>query len=84
MIFLSNLLFAIRILIFVSSVRFFLQRKANSTIEHQKCKGQEKRDRFLFSKVIFNYHISQRKKTLVMIQFSQIGIVISIRIIVCS
>ena len=38
----------------------FDKRKANSTIEHRKCKGHEKLDRLLTSKIEFNYQISQR------------------------
>ena len=40
------------------------KRKTNSTIEQQKFKGQEKRDRLLISKVDFNFQISQRIKNL--------------------
>ena len=37
-------------------------RKANSTIEQQKCKVHEKRDRLLVPKVKLNSQISQRSK----------------------
>ena len=40
----------------------FVKRKANSTIEQQKCKGHEKRGRLLVSKVDLNYQISERSK----------------------
>ena len=40
----------------------FVKRKANSTIERQKCKGHEKPDRLLISLMEFNYQISQRNK----------------------
>ena len=33
----------------------FVERKANSTMEHQKCKGHETRNRLLVSKMEFNY-----------------------------
>ena len=33
-------------------------KKANSTIEQQKCKGHEKRDRLPISKMEINYQIS--------------------------
>ena len=36
---------------------------ANSTIEQQECKGDEKRDRLLISKMEFNYKISQQNKS---------------------
>ena len=39
-----------------------VKRKANSTIEQQKCKGREKRDRLLISKMEIKYQISQRNK----------------------
>ena len=41
-----------------------VKRKANSTIEQHNCKGQEKRDRLLISKMEINYQISQRNKNL--------------------
>ena len=34
-----------------------VKRKVNSTMEQQKCKGYEKRDRILSSKVEFNFQI---------------------------
>ena len=39
---------------------FIVKRRAKSIIELQKCKGQEKRDRLLISKMENNYQISQR------------------------
>ena len=49
---------------------FFVQRKANFTIEQQKCKGHKKRDRLLISKREFNFKISQRNnKFNLLIQF---------------
>ena len=55
--------FAVRLLIsfqvlFISIVK----RKAKSTIEQEKYKGYEKRDRILASKVKFNFQIFQRNK----------------------
>ena len=44
---------------YLSSAHLFFKRKANSTIEQQKCKGHEKRDQLLVSKVEFNFQISQ-------------------------
>ena len=43
------------------SVNFFIfvERKAKSTIEQQNCKGHEKCDRLLISKMEINYQISQ-------------------------
>ena len=41
----------------------FFKRKVNSTTEQQKCKGYEKRDRLLISKMEINYQISQRNKS---------------------
>ena len=38
----------------------FFKRKANSKFELRKCKGHEKRDRILVSKVEFIFQISQR------------------------
>ena len=37
----------------------FVKRKAKFTIEQQKFKGHEKRDRILVSKVEFNFQIRQ-------------------------
>ena len=37
-------------------------RKTNSTIEQRKCKGLEKRDQHLNSKIKFNNQISQPKR----------------------
>ena len=36
-----------------------VKRKASSFMEQQKCKGHEKRDRLLISKMEINYQISQ-------------------------
>ena len=52
-----------------------VKRKTNSPIEQQKCKGHEKRDRLLISKMEINHQISQRNKSCLLIQFSQIGLV---------
>ena len=41
-----------------------VKRKANSTIEGQKCKGHEKPDRLLIFKLEIKYQISQRNKFL--------------------
>ena len=41
-----------------------VKRKANSTIEQQKCKGREKRDRPLISKIEINYQDSSEKEVL--------------------
>ena len=41
--------------------------KANSTIEQRKCRGQEKRDQLVISKMEFNYQISQQKKNILAI-----------------
>ena len=38
---------------------------ANSTIEEEKCKGHEKRDRLLNSKLELNYQISQRSENFI-------------------
>ena len=38
----------------------FVEKKINSTIEQQNCKGHEKRDRLLVSKVLNNHQISSR------------------------
>ena len=43
---------------------FFVERKANSTIELEKCKIQEKREMLLVSKAEFNYQIFQRNENL--------------------
>ena len=48
---------------FLNSVHFIDKRKANSTIEQQKSKRREKRDRLLISKIEINYQISQRNKS---------------------
>ena len=53
----------------------FVERKANYTIDQQKSEGYEKRDRFLFSKMEFNFKITRRNKSFLFIQFSQIGFV---------
>ena len=42
----------------------FVERKANSPIEQQKCKSHEKRDQFLVSKVDFKFQISQQNEKL--------------------
>ena len=56
----------------------FDKGKANSTIEQQKWKGQEKRDGLLGSEMVFDFDISQRnKKNYLLIQFSQIGLILS-------
>ena len=62
----SNLLFRGFTLISFFLVQFtsFVERNANSTIEQQKCKVHEKRDRILNSKMEFNYQISQKIKVL--------------------
>ena len=39
------------------------KRKGNSSIEQQSCKGHEKRDRLLISKMEINFQISQRNKS---------------------
>ena len=46
-------------------VRFisFVKRKANSTIEQQKCKGHGKRDRLLISKFKLIFQILLRMKS---------------------
>ena len=51
--------------VFNRSVFFFkvqfdtsIEKKANSTIKQQKFEGKKKRDRFLISKVDFNFKIS--------------------------
>ena len=41
---------------------YFGKRQASATIEQQKCKGYEKRDQILSSKVEFNFQVSQRSK----------------------
>ena len=43
----------------LNSVNSIVERKANSTIERQQCKGHEKRDRLLKSKLEINYQIFQ-------------------------
>ena len=40
----------------------FVKRNAISTIEQRKCKGHEKDDRLLISKMEFNVQIRQRNK----------------------
>ena len=40
----------------------FVQSKANSAIEQQKCKNHVKCDRFLVSKVVLNFQISHRNR----------------------
>ena len=42
----------------------FVKRKANSTIDEQKCKGHEKRDQLLVSKVFFFFRFPSGIKTL--------------------
>ena len=42
----------------------FVKRNANFTIEQQKFKGHEKCNRYLVSKVEFNFQISQRNENL--------------------
>ena len=53
--------FNFRSLIFddLSSVPFFVRRKANSSIEQLNYKGHEKRGQFRVSKVEFYFQISQ-------------------------
>ena len=41
-----------------------VKREANSTIEQQKCKGREKRDRLLISKMEINYQVPSEIKVL--------------------
>ena len=41
-----------------------VKRKANFTLKRQTCKGHEKRDRLLISKLEIKYQISQRNKFL--------------------
>ena len=48
-----------------------VERKANSTIEQQKCKGHEKRDRLLISKIEIIYQISQRNESFASEMISQ-------------
>ena len=43
----------------------FVKRKENSTMEQRKCKGHEKRDRLLVTKVVFNFQISLRNWKLI-------------------
>ena len=69
--------------LFLSSVHFFsfVKRKANYIIEQQKCKRHKKRNRPLVSIMEFNFQISQRnKKIYLLIQFSQIGFLLSKKI----
>ena len=40
----------------------FVERKANSTIEHQNCEGHKKRDQLLVSKADLHFQISQLNK----------------------
>ena len=40
-----------------------VKRKANSTIEQQNCKGREKRDRLLISKMEMKCQVSQQNKS---------------------
>ena len=48
---------------FLSSVHFYCLKEGKPTMEQQKCKGHEKRDRLLISKMEINYQISQRNKS---------------------
>ena len=51
----SNILFqGLTFVFFSGSVHYLVKRKANSTIEQRKCKGHEKRDRFLICKMDFS------------------------------
>ena len=62
------------------SVQFIFMwtgRKANFTIEPQKCEGHKKCDWILISNGDFNLQISPQKKKLPMIQFFQIGLILS-------
>ena len=69
----SLLLLGLTFYFFSSSVIFFVERKADSTIEQLQCKGHEKRDRLLVWKGQFNFQISQRIENLSsLIQISQI------------
>ena len=51
----------------------------STIIEQQKCEGHEKRGRLVVLELEFKYRISQRnkKKTFFLIQFSQIGLIMS-------
>ena len=55
----------------------FVKMKANSAIEQQNCKGHEKRDRLLISKMEFNYQISHRNKSFTYRSSSQIGLILT-------
>ena len=66
-----------------------VSRRSNFTAEHQKCKGHEKHDRPLVSKMEFNYqisHISVNVNFYLSIHFFQIGLILSkkVSIINCS
>ena len=54
---------------FLSSIFFFVKRRAKSTVEQQKCKNHLKRDRLLVSKVELNYQISSEIKS---VRFHQV------------
>ena len=48
--------FAVLLLVyFCNQFIFFVERKANSTIEQQKVKGHEKPDGLLVSKMVFSF-----------------------------
>ena len=49
---------------FLSSAHCLVKSKPNSTIEQQKCKGHEKLERHLISKLEFDYQASQQNKSL--------------------
>ena len=48
---------------FLSSIFFFVKRRAKSTVEQQKCKNHLKRDRLLVPKVELSYQISSEIKS---------------------
>ena len=60
------------VFIFLSLVQFifFVKRKADSTIEQQKCKCHKKRDRFLVSKWNLYFRFSIKIYIPLFIQFS--------------
>ena len=59
----------------ISFVQFisFVKRKSNSTIKQQKIKIDEKRDQLLFSKVEFNFKISQPNEKIYLLLVFKIG-----------
>ena len=64
----------------LSSIEFHLLKVTYKALsKYERGKSAKKHEKFLVSKVEFNYKVSSGKKTLPLIQFSKIGLLLSKR-----